>query len=127
VSAASAKPSHHGRALLFEAVRYLNLQLSTRLMFLVAGHVDDYRRGKNQQVVFALCNIHAVGIGPGEPALADLCDGAPAALKIIFVIEKISAGLQVSRPGTSTVNLQRKKVKKCFFTTAASSPARVIS
>ena len=69
------------------------------VLLVVADHIDDDGAGEQEDVVFAGGNFDAVGVGPGEPAFGAGGDDAAGAGELVFVVEKISLGLEVIGAG----------------------------
>ncbi|MFN9954927.1 MAG: hypothetical protein ACK55I_17650, partial [bacterium] len=65
----------------------------------MADQIDDHRAGQDQEVVLAIGDVHAVGIGPGEPALAHFGHHAAMTAERVLVIEKIAGSLEIVGPG----------------------------
>src|ERR1043165_93791 len=71
----------------------------------MADHVDDHSRGENEHIVFAADDVHAVSVGPTEPALADIGDDLSVTFEAIFVIEEIPLRFEVVRSRNVNVEL----------------------
>src|ERR1041384_3181615 len=89
--------------------------ISVSFAFLMTDHVDDYGAGQNQHMVFTVGDVHAVGVGPREPAFADTGHGAPAALESVFVIEKTALRLRIIRPRHIHSELASQECEQMLF------------
>src|SRR5436190_19228194 len=62
----------------------------------VAAHVDYDRARQDEHGILRVCDIDAVGVGPGEPLLRDLRDRLAAAGDDVFVIAEVAFGVEVA-------------------------------
>src|SRR5690606_30629169 len=58
-------------------------------------HVDRHGHGEYEDIVLALLDLHAVGIGKAEPLLGDFSDLVATFTDAVLVIENVALHLQV--------------------------------
>ena len=74
-------------------------------LLLFGGHVYDYGADEDEDVVFALGDVYAVGVGQGEPSFADGGDGLVVAGEVVFVVEEIALGFEVAGAGAVGIDV----------------------
>ena len=65
------------------------------LVVRVADHVDDDGAGEDEDVILAVGDVHAVGVGPGKPFFRDLGDGLIATGEGVFHVHETALSFQV--------------------------------
>src|SRR4051812_35054063 len=95
-------------------------------LLLVARHVDDDRRGQDQDVVLPLPDLDAVGVGQREPPLRDLGHDPATPMERVLVVAQVAHRLQVvrSRPDSSLMVKSSPQEKRfCRITYRIAPPA----
>src|SRR5439155_22646421 len=65
----------------------------------VADHINYHGAGEHEDIVFSLGNVHAIGIGPGKPAVRNLSHRLAAAGESVLHVQKVALSLEVIRAG----------------------------
>src|SRR4051812_535347 len=81
----------------------------------MADHVDHDGTGEDQNVVFTFDNVHTIGIGPGKPALRDLCHLPITASEFVAVISKVPFGFKILGTGNVDRESAMEKADQFLF------------
>src|ERR1035437_507955 len=90
-------------------------RLSVALMVAMADHIDYNGAGQNEHIVLASVDVHAVGVGKGEPTFRHLSHCLAGASERVFHVEKTTFGLEIVGAGYVHGKLAAKQREQMLF------------